>query len=340
MSDTRMMADVLRQPAELRGCAERLGGSDALRRAGRLLAGSGHVIVAGIGASWSAGIGVASILEDAGRSVEATDASEVLRRKAFPPGTALLVLSRSGRSVEIVALLDLAARLGLPTIGVTNAPESPLATRSDVALLLGVGFDHAVSVVTYSAIALGGALAAAEAVGRPLRVPEVDPDRWRTSLESWSPPPGSAYFLARGASLASAHEARLLWEEAVKAPATALTTGGFRHGPQEIVGPGLLAFLWIDAAWRREEDLALAADLRRLGAQVLAVGTSLPSSAADVVFPLPACDPAAAFLVDVIPAQLAAERASRARGVSCDEFRLCQGVVLAEGGLIVERSRP
>src|SRR5258707_14573207 len=45
-------------------------------------------------------------------------------------------------------------------------------------------------------------------------------------------------FMARGSSLGSCHETRLLWEEGVKSPATAMNTGSFHHGPQEMVAAG------------------------------------------------------------------------------------------------------
>ena len=126
----------------------------------------------------------------------------------------------------------------------------------------------------------------------------------------------------------------LLWEEAAKAPASALTTGGFRHGPQEIAAPGLRIGLWLDGERRREEDLSLARDLRRLGARVMVVGRDVPGDAGDLVFNLPAVPAAWQFAVDVVPAQLAAEALSRRRGVDCDTFRLCSYVVEAEGGLL------
>jgi fructoselysine-6-P-deglycase FrlB-like protein len=82
-----------------------------------------------------------------------------------------------------------------------------------------------------------------------------------------------------------------MWEETAKAPASALTTGGFRHGPQEIVEPGLRVGLWIDAKTRREEDVALARDLRKLGTQVLTIGQGVPADAGDLVFQLPPIPP-------------------------------------------------
>lgn len=335
---TRMLDDILRQPAALRGVLARLSGSEALRRARAVLDAASEVRVVGIGASFHAATAVATLREGA----RADDASELLHATSFRRGTALLVLSRSGRSVEVVGLLEIAARHGLRVVAVTNDAESPLARGADVVLPLGVAFDHAVSIVTYSALALAGALAVVppppldDAFGRlPSAIVE-----WSAALEAWAPPAGPAYFLGRGGSLATAHEARLLWEEAAKAPATALTTGGFRHGPQEVVRPGLLVGLWIHAARRRPEDLALSRDLRSLGAHVMAVGQRLPADAGDLVVQVPSMDPDWQFVLDAIPAQLAAERAARARGVDCDAFRLCEHVVVSEGGLLASPRVP
>ncbi len=323
---TRMMADILRQPAELRSCLARLRKSAA----SNALAGASDVYVVGIGASYHAAVAAASLFEGA----RAADASELLHQASFRPGTVLLLLSRSGKSAEVLGVLKHARRLGVRVVAVTNAPESPLGAGADVVIPLGVGFDHAVSVVTYTALAL----AAAVATGRPLPDLERSFDgleaalpAWRSRLDSWTPPAGAAYFLGRGAGFATAQEARLLWEEAAKSPATALTTGGFRHGPQEVVGPGLLAGLWIGGA-RRREDLLLAGDLRRLGADVLLVGQGLEEGEGG--FRLPDVDPAWQFVLDAVPAQLAAERAARVRGVDCDTFRLCSYVVESEGGLL------
>ena len=329
---TRLMEDILRQPAALREVWARLRGSEAIGRARSVLHAASEVRVVGIGASFHAATAVASLLDRA----RADDASELLHAPSFRPGAALLVLSRSGRSVEVVGLLDAAARHGLRVVAVTNAPDSPLGRRSDVVLPLGVAFDHAVSIVTYSALALAGAMALAEPPDLDGALDRLEPAsaEWRAAFEGWEPPPGPAYFLGRGGSLATAHEARLLWEEAAKAPATALTTGGFRHGPQEVVRPGLLVGLWIHGERRRSEDLALARDLRGLGARVLAIGQRLPADAGDLVLQLPSIDPDWQFVLDAIPAQLAAERAARARGVDCDAFRLCSYIVEAEGGLI------
>ena len=348
-AQTHCLRDILREPGELRTCLGNLldAGRPAFDRAAAMLRDASEVYIAGIGASWAAGMAAQSFFSRAGRPATLVDASELMHQESFRPGSAIVVLSRSGRSIEVVALLDRAAKAGAKVIGVTNAPDSPLGKRSDAALLLGIGFDHAISVVTYSTVALGGALVSAAATGQihasdlqALRssleaAPKAIPS-WREHLagNAWFAAEKGTYFLARQAGLASAHESRLLWEETAKAPATAMTAGAFRHGAQEIVEPGLRFGLWIDGTLRREEDLAMARDLRKLGARVMVIGQGVPPDAGDLVFELPPIPPAWQFVTEIIPAQLAAEHLAGLRGVDCDSFRLGAHVVTREGGLL------
>jgi glucosamine--fructose-6-phosphate aminotransferase (isomerizing) len=347
---TALMQDILNEPQELSRTLEyTLGpGRAALESAARIVDQAERVILTGIGSSWHAGMAVLSLFEAAGRPASLIEASELLHFAEIPRNSAVVVLSRSGRSVEVVGLLDKARRASAPIIGITNTPDSPLAQGAGVTLRLETAFDHNVSVTMYSALTVAGGLLAAAVLGsldnalagalrEALSASRGALEGWRQQVQesAWIAPNTPTYFLARGGSQASCHEARLLWEEAAKSPATAMTTGGFRHGPQEILGPGapLRVGLWIDGQRLRDQDLALAADLRRHGASVLLVGQDLPVDAAELVFRLTAIPATWQFLIDIIPAQLAAEHLSRVRGVDCDSFSVCPYIVEAEGGL-------
>lgn len=345
---THFLHDILNEPAQLAGALRHtLGeGRAALERAAQALRDSRHVYLTGIGSSWHAGMAMQSIFNRAGFPAGLHDASELLHFVALPAGSALVILSRSGRSVEVVRLLDKARLSGARIIGVTNTPDSPLGQAAEVSITLNAAFDHMVSVSMYSALALAGGLLAAAVTsgidpglegrlaGALRAAGEAIPD-WqrRINASDWLAPGAPAYFLARGGSLASCHETRLLWEEAAKAPASALMTGCFRHGPQEIAGAGLRIGMWLDGERLRDQDLALARDLRRLGAAVMLIGHGAPEAAADLVLPLPDIDPAWQFAVDIVPAQLAAELLSHRRGVDCDGFRTCPYIIEDEGGL-------
>ena len=276
------------------------------------------------------------------------DASELLHSAEAPQGANVVLLSRSGKSTEIVQLVEKCRSRNATILSITNQADSPLAQGSDLVLNTSTDFDHAVSVSTYSAIAMAGALLACEATGQlaeslheqlaqALAETATAIPEWRKAIvqSGWlGEDSGATYFLARGAGLASCHEARLLWEEASKRPATALTAGGFRHGPQEIVRAGLRAGIWIDASRMRAQDLDLARDLRKLGARVLLIGQQLEDSAADCVLRLPAIAPEWQFLIEIVPIQIAAERLAILRGEDPDSFRLCSYIVENEGGLL------
>ncbi|HET7259056.1 MAG TPA: SIS domain-containing protein, partial [Candidatus Acidoferrum sp.] len=382
-------------------------------------------------------LNVGAMFHQNGHPVYLLDADELLRFAAFPKESAMMIISRSGKSTEIVQLAAKARKAGVTVIGITNAPESPLAKEAHTAIVVPIAFDHAISVNTYTTLALAAGLLAHTAVAekekadssasgcggpqpegrndkssvlrrgakaplnvtasmsepacgrqaklRPLgyalpdsasetaqaRVPVLPRlaeladslskafvetaraiPRWQEQIaaSAWLKPHSTTYFLARGSSLGSAYEVRLMWEEGVKSPATAMGTGSFRHGPQEIVAPragarptetadkAMRFGMWIDGAHMREQDLAVARDLQKLGARVMLIGQKLPKDAGDLVFQLPEIQPDWQFLIDIIPAQLVAERLSRLSGVDCDTFRLSSYIVEDEGGLLPKRN--
>jgi glutamine---fructose-6-phosphate transaminase (isomerizing) len=376
---THFLRDILRQPAELQQTLEHLSGAGpgALDAAVAAVRGARHLYLTGIGSSWHAGLNVSALFQLASRPVYLVDAAEMVQFAAIPPESVLIVISRSGRSVEIVQLLAKARESGATVIGITNVADGTLAREAQISLVILVALDHAISVNTYTTLALAaGILAVAAASERakdflqglkPNRDPSSLSDlkvrspkdvgladslsralvstgkyipKWQAQIESseWLAPRSTTYFLARGSSLGSAYEARLMWEEGVKSPATAMGTSSFRHGPQEIVNKDVRFGIWIDGAKMREQDLALARDLGKLGARVMLIGQRLPKDAADLVFEIPAIPSEWQFLVDIIPAQLVAERLALLSGSDPDTFRLSSFVVEDEAGLLPPHS--
>jgi len=345
---THFERDILRQPSELARTLNLLTGPlrASLQEAASLVHRSKHVYLTGIGASWHAAVGAGTLFNQWDRPVCLVEAAELLHFGSIPSGAVVIVLSRTGRSIEIVQLASKVRDAGARLIGITNSPDSPLAKESTVALALPIALDHAISVNTYSTLALAAAVLATcdnddfqnicEAFS--LTLTQL-PDSLRTWSErilaaDWLAPRASCYFLARGPSLASAYESRLLWEEGAKTPSTAMTTSAFRHGPQEIVTPGMHFCIWIDSLIMRTQDFSVANDLRKLGASVALIGQQLPENASDLAFAIPTVPPAWQFVIDIIPMQLAAEALSRRSGVDCDSFRICSYVVEDDDGLL------
>jgi glucosamine--fructose-6-phosphate aminotransferase (isomerizing) len=346
---TKLFEDILKEPVELsKSLGHTLGdGRAALDEAANILKQAQQIYLIGIGSSYSAGLAMITFFHAAGRPAILFDAGEFLLFGEVPKDAAVVVLSRSGKSGEIVKLLPKLRARGAKIIAITNTHESPLAEQADVVLYMMASFDHAVSVSMYSAMALVGGLLAVATEGKlkdslvaqlqsAFTTLGTELNSWKQQIENsgWLDAKAPMYLLARGASFASANEARLLWEEAAKLPATALTSGTFRHGPQEVIRRGMRFAVWIEKEKSRDQDLAMAHDLRKLGAKVLAIGQDLPASAGDLVLQVPSISAEWQFVLDIVPIQMASECLARLGNQNCDEFRLCAYIVEDEGGLI------
>ena len=349
MDMTHFLRDILRQPRELRWALSELTGSgrEAIERAAAAVREARQVYLTGIGSSWHAALGVYPMFLEAAWPACLVEASELLQFAEFPAGSTVILISRSGRSAEIVELVRKAKQRGVTVIGISNAPEGTLAKEADISVLLPIELDHFISVNTYSTLAAAAGILAQTVVGKfaaadarilsaALDEAEAAIPAWRQQMEgsAWSLPGSTVYFLGRGPSLGTAEETRLMWEEGVKAPATAMGTGVFRHGPQEMVRQGMRVGMWIDAQRMREQDFLTARDLRKLGCSVMVIGQNVPPDGGDLVLELPEVRARWQFLIDCIPAQLAAERQARASGADSDSFRLCSYIVEDEAGLL------
>ncbi|NUM52113.1 MAG: SIS domain-containing protein [Candidatus Hydrogenedentes bacterium] len=346
---SKLWQDIVRQMGELRTCLDHTTavGRAQLDAAAVLVKKARHVYITGIGASWHAGIGVQHIFHQFGIPAHLVETAELEFMCPIPPDTALIVLSRSGRSVEVVSVIGKAAQAKSKVIAITNAAESPLAQRADVTLLCNVSFDTAASIATYTAPGLVGGLLAAqstdsltdalvEQLGGAFESTNARVDAWRGEIRKsgWLEAEGPTFFLARGCSMASSYEARLLWLEVAKAASTSMTTSTFRHGPQEILAAGEARFaLWIDPVRSRGQDLRLVDDLRKRHCALMVIGQGVTRDPRDLWIDLPAISADWQFLTDIVPIQIAAESYAMHRGYDCDKFTISSYVVESDGGL-------
>lgn len=346
---THFLQDILRQPEELQRTIAYLRGQGrlSLARAAEAVRGARHVYLTGIGSSWHAALAAGHLFSMASHPVILQDASELLHFAAFPPDAAIIAISRTGRSIEIVQLIEKAREAGAAVIGITNAADGALAREATIPIVIETKFDHGISVNTYSTLAITVSALATTVVGafddslasslvQSVSAAARCMQAWQEQISKspWLLPGSVCYFLGRGASLGTGFETRLLWEEGVKSPASAMGTGSFRHGPQEIVTKDTRFGIWLDELRMRDQDFALARDLMQLGASVMLIGQNVPADAGNLVLRLPQIPGDWQFLIDIFPAQLVSERMASLSDVDCDSFRLCSYIVENEGGLL------
>ncbi len=327
------------------------GGREPLGRVAELIRRAETVVVVAIGASYAASFPFRSRLAAAGKNVVLEDAAELLhyQARAYGPGAVFLLVSRSGETIEIVKLLRVLHERGAVTVGVTNEAESQLARGADHAILIGSPRDDLIAVQTYigtlltlnllaeevtcglDAAAYRAELAAvAPAMTATLRDYDAARAGWRTSFRQTR----AVYALARGASLASAHEAALVFHEMARFPAVALGAGHFRHGPWEVVDEDFTAHVFAPDDATYDLNISLAADIAVLGGEVRLVTARPPAQPLPgvTVWPVPRLDPLLTPLVEILPLQLLVYEFSLWRGLEPGVFRASLPITLSETG--------
>jgi glucosamine--fructose-6-phosphate aminotransferase (isomerizing) len=249
-------------------------------------------------------------------------------------GSAVVALSQSGRTPDVVEYVRRARTGGALTIAITNEPGSELAAASEIVVPLATGPERAVAATKTYVNELGAlAMLAAAAAGR-LR--ELREQLTRTAellgdsigpLEERVPPiavpfayVGRMFVIGRGLEFATAREIALKLTETCQVAAEPLTATAFAHGPMAALDP--LFPVWTIASRDRSLPAVVdaAATVRKVGATLVASGSAAAEIArADYVLPVPeAPAPVLAPLLSVVPGQLFVAALARAKGLDPD----------------------
>ncbi len=127
---------VLRMETEALGEAERRLGDDFARAVESIARSEGRVIVSGVGKSGLVGRKIAATFTSTGTPATFLHPADSVHGDLGIVGKSdvAILISKSGESHELLALLDHLKRLGVCTIALTSNSNSTLARHSDVAL--------------------------------------------------------------------------------------------------------------------------------------------------------------------------------------------------------------
>jgi glucosamine--fructose-6-phosphate aminotransferase (isomerizing) len=329
------IAEIAGQPDALRRAADGL--ADQRSALGRLAAvdRGRPVIFTGMGSSYHACYPAVTQLASAGIAAIHVDSSELLhfRARLLPEAAALVAVSQSGESAEIVRLLEHLGGLERrpPLVAVTNGTSSSLATHADDVLDTRAGEETGPSTMTFAA-----ALVVLSAVGRV-----IAGDDDGAVLEDLVPRAGAVaasieellsltalprtlgehlggretfVILGRGPARAAAEMGALTLKEAASLPIESYQTAQFRHGPLELAGDDLAAIVIATEPATRDLDLGFARELSDAGAAVLVVAEEAETPATVMRIALGPLDHAIAPAASIVPAQLLAWRLAVLQG--------------------------
>jgi glucosamine--fructose-6-phosphate aminotransferase (isomerizing) len=211
--------------------------------------------------------------------------ASVYGRRPLLGGAALISISQSGRSPDLVAFQAAARESGTLTVAMVNAPGSPLAAGADVVIPLCAGEEVSVaatksfiaSVAAAACLVAGWADDAAmgrAVAGLPETLRRACGCDWSDAVGAIAAAP-SLYLLGRGPGFAIAQEAALKAKEVAAVHAEAFSLAEVMHGPLRLVRAGfpVMAFLPDDAA-AAGNRLALAR-IVEVGGRVFGVGQGL-----------------------------------------------------------------
>lgn len=244
-------------------------------------------------------------------------------------GAAMLVISQSGRSPDLLAMAKAARQGGAKVIAIVNDPASPAADIADLTIALEAGPERSVAATKscVASMAAGLAVLADWSGDRTLgdAVAEL-PDALRAAAASdWSALAApfaaarSALVIGRGVGYPIAMEAALKLKETACLHAEPYSAAEVLHGPIQIVHDGfpVLLFRQRDAAGDSLDHCA--ARLADAGARVFVAGADHAGAGNSTHLPVaPSSHPATELLSAMVSCYGAVERIARMRGFDPD----------------------
>ncbi len=269
-------------PVELMGVAERLQGPHPPL-----------VVLTGMGSSFHALHPIAIRLSECGIHAVMLETSELIYywNGLLRENTVVIAVSQSGRSAEMIRLLELNA--GRSTvIGITNDLGSPLAKAASGVALISAGDESSVSCKTYvcsllvlariaEALCSGDVNNLQQEGGSIADAVDSYFNHWRNHVEEAQDCLRLIRHIVlagRGPSLAAAGTGGLIIKEAARFPAEGMSAAAFRHGPLEMVSEHLFLLVFQGDSRSAAMNTRLASEVVELGgrAQVVSDESNLP----------------------------------------------------------------
>ena len=310
------LRDILDQPRALAETHRRLEVPPALEAVRRRLEDGAftRVVLTGMGGSFHGLWPLYLRLLEQGRSAVMVETSELLhhQRPLLGPGSLLVVVSQSGRSAEVVRLLE-EARGRATVLAVTNTSDGPLAREAEATLLTHAGEESTVSCKTWVAAqmalqwlaaVLGGEDLAAvrSALGGAAESAAAYLEGWRAHVEALGREllgVQDVFVLGRGPSLAAVGTGGLILKESTHRHSEGMSSAAFRHGPIEMLRDSVFVLVYAGPAQTRGLNERIVADVRAAGGRAALVA----EDAAEPVWRLPLTEPLRPLL-ELLPVEM------------------------------------
>jgi len=247
----------------------------------------------------------------------------------------LLAISQAGESPDILAVVDSAKKQGVPSVAITNSPNSTLAKTADDVILLHAGEERSIAATKTFTASLGAfALLGAAWLGAKisyldelLAMPEllekaIKVEHGVKSLANTLAQLNHCAVIGRGFNYAAAFEVALKLKELAYVAAEPYSSADFLHGPVAMVDDKLHALVIAPSGRAHASAIEFAHAIRSKGGRLIAISDSREFMAlADMGIRVPEAPEWLSPLLTVVPGQLLALHLSRAKGIDVDQPR-------------------
>ena len=301
------------------------------------------VVIAARGTSDHAALYGQYILGARNRLLVASAAPSLMSLYGTPPrlrNALVLGISQSGRSPDVVGVIEESRRQGALTAAITNDPSSDLAVAAEHLIELEAGPERAVAATkTYLAeiavlAMLSAALSGDDASEEQLRaLPAVLRAALATEarvakLAEARAGDDECAVLARGFHYATAREWALKLKELAYVLADPYSAADFQHGPIALVHPGLSVLAVATTGPALSGMTELLNRVSEVGARLLVLSDDAAVCGLGDGVLLPSVPEWLSPLVAILPAQLFAYHLARARGLDTEAPRNLSKVTL------------
>ncbi|HOE34125.1 MAG TPA: SIS domain-containing protein [Anaerolineaceae bacterium] len=337
MTTSILESEILEQPAVLRRLLAQ--GAERARELIAPLRGRFHyIIIAARGSSDNAARYAQYLFQIVNRIPVALATPSVFSIYQKPPnleGALVLGISQSGKSPDVVSVLDAGRAQGRPTLAITNIPASPLEERADYTLALGAGPELSVAATkTYTSSLAAVALLSAVFSNNKRLLSELSalPEQVETTLalslarvqrmERYRFLQHGAV-IGRGYNYCTAFEIALKLKELTGVTTVPYSSADFLHGPVASLHKGYPLIAIAPSGKMYRDTAALIRKSKDLGAELVVIadreealgmaqlGLPIPAGIPEWLSPIPA----------VIPGQVLAWQMALARGLDPDHPR-------------------
>jgi len=300
-----------------------------------------RVVLTGMGSSFHALHPLHARLTAAGLNTVMLETSELLYY--FPSlldeRSLIVAVSQSGRSVEIIHLLnESASRFEL--IGVTNTADSPLALQSDSAFLTNAGEEFSVSCKTYVTALmalhqLGSVLTNANLHESAAELAQAIPavrrylTFWRdhvVELAARLEGARDVFLVGRGGSLAAAGTGGLIIKESSHRHSEGMSSAALRHGPFEMLSEETFVLVFEGQEKTRTLNVRLVDDIRQHGGRAELIGQDAGLSSLRIA-PAPR---SVLPILEILPVEMVTLALAAQSGREAGRFTLGSKVTVAE----------